>query len=504
MDLVHTHDEIDELRRRHPAWQLLRAGTAPLALAFLGQVFVEENTRSVSRTDLITRLDDLLSAVNRAADPEGDGEAKYARSAAAYLDEWSDPTTGWLRKYYPAGADEPAYDATPAVETALSWLRSLQPAPFVGTESRLNTVVELLRQMAFGAEADPQVRLDELHRRRRELQEEIDRVSAGQVDVLDPVAQRERYHQFATTARELLADFRQVEENFRALDRGLREKIATWAGGKGELLEEVLGDRRGIADSDQGRSFHAFYDFLLSAPRQEEFADLLTRVQGLPALTAAAVPDPRLRHVHHDWLDAAERTQSTVRQLSDQLRRFLDDQVWLENRRVMEILRGIEASALAIRDTQGRAPGASIPAAEIDVVLPTERPLYRPRRRLTLDSDGIGEATERADPSALYEQVYLDPARLAAAVADGLARRPVAALPDILRDHPLQQGLAELVGYLALRDGVDTVVDDERRDEVAWIGDDDVARAATLPHVVYTRAGVPPQPLAPPTDEEGS
>ena len=54
-------------------------------------------------------------------------------------------STGWLRKYYPPGADEPAYGATPAVETALSWLRSLQPAPFVGTESRLNTVIELLR-----------------------------------------------------------------------------------------------------------------------------------------------------------------------------------------------------------------------------------------------------------------------------------------------------------------------------------------------------------------------
>jgi hypothetical protein len=501
MDLIQSHDQIDELRRRHPAWQLLRAGTAPLALAFLGAVFVEENTRSVSRTELITRLDELLHALDSGSDDGAGRQPRYARSAAAYVDEWAAPDTGWLRAYYPPGADEPAYDATPAVEKALSWLGSLQPTPFVGTESRLNTVIELLRQMAFGAEADPRVRLEELHRRRREIQDEIDRVSSGQVDVLDPAAQRDRYQQFASTARELLADFRQVEENFRALDRALREKIATWAGGKGELLEEVLGDRRGIADSDQGRSFHAFYDFLLSASRQEEFADLLARVQRLPDLAGA--PDARLRHIHHDWLDAAERTQSTVRQLSDQLRRFLDDQVWLENRRVMEILRGIEATALAVRDAPGKPPGTEMPAAEIDVVLPTERPLYRPRRRLALDSDGIGEATERADPTALYEQVYLDPARLAAAVADGLARAPVAALPDILREHPLQQGLAELVGYLALRDGVDTVVDDDRHDEVTWTGDDEVDRAARIPHVVYTRAGAAPRPDVPrPTDEE--
>lgn len=495
MDQLRSHDETDELRRRHPAWQLLRARTAPLVLAFLGNVFVDENARSVSRTDLLTRLDELLHAINGRADDDGD---RYARTAAAYVDEWADPATGWLRAYYPPGADEPAYDATPAVEKALSWLRSLQPAPFVGTESRLNTVIELLRQMAFGAEQDPQVRLEELHRRRRQIQEEIDRVSSGQVDLLDPAAQRDRYQQFATTARELLADFRQVEENFRGLDRTLREKVATWSGAKGELLEEVLGDRRGIADSDQGRSFHAFYDFLLSAPRQEEFAELLARVQRLPDV-AQTLPDARLRHIHHDWLDAAERTQATVRQLSDQLRRFVDDQVWLENRRVMEILRGIEATALAVRDVPGRPPGTAVAATEIDVVLPTERPLYRRRRRLELDSDGIADATERADTTALYEQVYLDPARLSAAVAEGLARRRVAALPDILRDHPLQQGLAELVGYLALRDGVETTVDDDRHDEVSWTGEDDVDRLAVVPHVVYSRAGAP-RPTTTPED----
>jgi hypothetical protein len=165
----------------------------------------------------------------------------------------------------------------------------------------------------------------------------------------------------------------------------------------------------------------------------------------------------------------------------------------------MEILRGIEASALAVRELPGRPPGMDVGATEVDVVLPTERPLYRQRRRLTLKSDNISEATERSDPTALYEQVYLDPARLAAAVADGLARRPVAALPDILREHPLQQGLAELVGYLALRDGVETTVDGDRHDEIAWTGEDDVDRAARVPHVVYSRA-TPSR--TPPTGEE--
>jgi hypothetical protein len=63
------------------------------------------------------------------------------------------------------------------------------------------------------------------------------------------------------TARELLSDFREVEQNFRNLDRSVRERIALWDGGKGALLETIIGERDAIADSDQGKSFRAFWDF---------------------------------------------------------------------------------------------------------------------------------------------------------------------------------------------------------------------------------------------------
>ncbi len=59
-------------------------------------------------------------------------------------------------------------------------------------------------------------------------------------------------------------------------------------------------------------------------------------------------PEPRTRRVHHDWLEAGEHAQRTVAQLSLQLRRFLDDRAFVENRRILELLRGIENKALAL------------------------------------------------------------------------------------------------------------------------------------------------------------
>ena len=242
MAVVFSVDEVAWLRDNSPAWRLLRADHAALVLSFLHRVFVADNVRSISATELASRLDDELYALNQ-AESEGGGR-RFPKPAKAYLDDWAAPGAGWLRKYYPDGTDEPHYDATPAVEKALQWIQSLREREFVGTESRLNVIFELLRQIVFGTEPDPAQRLAELRRQRQELDEQIGRVQAGELPMLDEVAVRDRYQQFAGTARELLADFREVEENFRKLDRQLREKIAGWRGGFGRGRSDLTPPRR--------------------------------------------------------------------------------------------------------------------------------------------------------------------------------------------------------------------------------------------------------------------
>lgn len=472
-------DRIEALRRSDAAWRLLRADHAALILSFLGSVFVEENVRSLPLRDLQARLDDVLYAANQ-------DEVGYPRSAKDYLADWAAPEAGWLRTYYPAGTDEPWVDATPAVERASAFLESLQVRSFVGTESRLSTVFELLRQIVHGAETDPEARLAELLRRRQQLDDEIEQVRAGEIELLDDVGLRDRYLQLTTTARELLGDFRQVEENFRGLDRGLREQIAQWEGSKGQLLDEALGRRRGIADSDQGRSFQAFYAFLLAPDRQDEFRDLLARTHTLDAI---GTPDPRMARIHHDWLDAGERTQATVRLLSEQLRRFLDEQVWLENRRVVELVRAIEAAALELRDDPP-ALEASVEGIGVPVTLPTDRPLYRPGGRDPLADVVVVDAAEELDVSALFEQTYVDRARLVSGVKRALTHQAQVGLAELVARQPIEQGLAEVVTYLSLSDrGFEVVFDDSSRERVSWV-DGDVERAASLPRVVYVRAAV--------------
>jgi flagellar motility protein MotE (MotC chaperone) len=472
------HADVERLRERHPAWRLLRAGNAGLVLTFLGRFFVEDNNGATSASTLATTLDDELYALN-APDPTN---PRYPKPAAEYLEDWAHADAGWLRRFYPLGSDEVHYDATPAFEKAYAWVIGLVVRPFVGTESRLHTAVELLRQIVHGAQTDPEARLAELRRRREDVDREIADVEAGNLAVLGPTALRDRYQQFATTARDLLSDFREVEENFRGLDRAARERIATWEGSKGDLLADLVGGRADINSSDQGRSFQAFHDFLLSDARQEELADLLARVERLDQVEA----DWRLRTVHHDWSEAAERTQRTVRQISEQLRRFLEDQVWLENRRVLDLIRQIEGAALGSRDAPP-AIGLEVDEPGIGIVLPFERPLYDARPAARVDSLLDPDAGAEVDMSALFGQPFVDQARLADNIRSAVPAGSCALLSDIVGVYPVEQGAAEVVGYLALTDEDLQLSVDEQDETFIDYARDEAPRRIRMPKVTVTR-----------------
>ncbi len=473
---------LELLRQNHPAWRLLCADHAPLVAGFLHRVFIVPNVRNLSQADLVEALEDELFALR-----EQLGDEAFPKTAQDYLNNWAENDKGWLRKFYPPGTDEPHFDLTPATEKALAWLEGLTERAFVGTESRLLTLFDLLRQMSEGSQTDPEVRIAELQKRRGDIDAEIARIQAGDIPLLDDTALKDRFQQFLQLARELLADFREVEHNFRTLDRKVRERIALWEGTKGALLEEIMGERDAIADSDQGKSFRAFWDFLMSQSRQEELTRLLEQVLSLSPIHAMR-PDTRLQRVHYDWLEAGEHTQRTVAKLSEQLRRFLDDQAWLENRRIMDILHSVENHALALREAL--PSGDFMPLAETaaEIELPLERPLYRPPLKPRIAEMAITEGDTDVDTAALYAQVVVDRAELTRNIRQELKGQSQITLAEVVTRHPLRHGLAELVTYLQLAgEWPKTAVDDEVQEQVSWRLDTGVIRRASLPRIILLK-----------------
>ena len=473
-------------RRNHPAWRLLAADSAPFVAAFLYQTFIEPNVRTLGEEELASRLQDFLFYLR-----EHLKEDQFSKPAKQYLDDWCSSERSWLRRYYPPNSDEPHYDITPATEKALDWLIALGQRQFVGTESRLLTIFSLLRDLVEGTGTDPAIRVAELEKRRAAIDAEIQEVQQGRMALLDPTMVKDRFVQMANMARALLSDFRSVEQNFRDLDRAVRERIATWDGSKGALLEQIFGERDVIADSDEGRSFRAFWDFLMSPSRQTELSNLLESVFRLEPV-AELSPDRRLLRVHYDWMEAGEVAQRTVARLSEQLRRYLNDQMWLENRRITKLIRDVEQHAIALRD---QAPGGTfieLDGAAPQVALSMERPLFSPPSTQGLVESAVDEGDQDTPADLLFEQVYVDKFRLLASIRRALQTREQVSLPELLEESPIEHGLAEVVAYLSIAaESSTSVIDDRHQQSISWQDAEGTGKRATVPLVIFNRSHQP-------------
>ena len=486
---------LTKLRQIHPAWRLMRADNAPLIVSFLHQAFIVPNLRSIKQSELVLILDDFLYHLR-----QSEGEDSFPKSPHHYLEDWAHNDKGWLRKFYPIGSDEAAFDLTPSTEKAIGWLVSLNQASFVGTESRLLMLFDLLKQMVTGTETNAEVRLAELQQRKAQIEAEMRAIENGQLELMDDTALKDRFLQFSQVARELLADFRQVEQNFRELDQSVREKIAGWDQGKGQLLETVFGEQDAIADSDQGKSFRAFWDFLMSSQSQNQLSDSLETVFQLEPIQSLQ-PDKSLKKIHYDWLEAGEQTQRVVSKLSQQLRRFLDNQAYLENKRLVQKIDELLRQAIQLKPqlppnaqlTGEFAEFMALDLPKLDIDLPMERPLFSVPLAQDFSLAVENDLGEDVNIDALFDQVFVDELALKEQIEKMLQTQAQVNLPQVLEARPLTLGVAELIGYLSLasKDDADArfagVLDESQQDQIQWHDLDGNPRQAWLPRVIYAR-----------------
>ncbi len=170
----------------------------------------------------------------------------------------------------------------------------------------------------------------------------------------------------------------------------------------------------------------------MSPQLRQELQDLLERATQIEALSG--VKDLHaVTKLHQDWLPAVDQTQATVRQLSEQMRRLLDDKVFLENKRIMRLIRSIESGALGTREAPPSGIFMDIAAQSVDVALPFERPLYEPSRKVMVDDVVLTADDADVDAGALFSQFHVDKERLKSNVDAVLADAEQATLVEVTR-----------------------------------------------------------------------
>ncbi len=484
------YDQLAYDLQHAPGVRLLKADHTVLIISFLHRQFKHAQRIAIPLPELAEHLADTLEALN-ARTP-----GSYRRPAHSYLTEWADEHHRFICITTPTNSDIPLVELTADTERAIGWLEELHGQPFVGAESRFLYIVQLLRDIVQKSTGDPTIRLAQLEQQRDALQQQIDMIrETGVVDDLYPTTRlKERFFEACNGARQLLRDFRLVEERFQGIARALQEAQLQSNAQKGALVAYVLDADAELKSSDQGRSFYTFWDFLMTPSQQDELYMLLEAVQQQTDLQPVIHEGEILRHLPARLLEAGEKVVQSNAELAQQLRRVLDEQIIAEHGRVRAIVADIKHQAFRVASD----PPVESAFIELEgppqVHLVIEHGLWEPGDTFSVSAQPMDTDDEEpvlADLLSLHTQFHIDKAILSRRIEALLNVRSQVTLAKVLAHYPPEKGLAEVLAYCTLAaDDSDHCIDTLQTETIELpvatpFGQE--TKALTIPRVLYQR-----------------
>lgn len=472
---------------RDPSFRLLQSSHVALIVGFLAEQFKKKNRPYISNDELVGSLSDFLFTAREAGE-----EGLTADTPQSYLDTWANK--GFLRKRYREDNDEPVFELTSSTERVLEWFQEMQHREFIGTESRLRRIFEMLYEIVANTSEDTTERLIYLQKKKAELEEQIDKLKNGLVERLSSTQAKESYYNISDTARKLLSDFKQIEENFRAIDRQVRLRQRAESMPKGKFLDEVFGLQQDmIWDTDQGKSFKAFWEHLMTPGRQDELRDLIGAMAKIPEIKALTENDITLRRLHINLVEGADNVNRVNHRLIEQLRRFLDDRLSLERKRIAGLITEIKSLALECADSPSQDKEFFLLDGDALIDMAMDRPLWLKQGKTVLDSTQFDEGDQTAlagdSLDALYQAPEIDVEDLRLRIAELLEGKQEVALGHVVEKHPVEHGILEVLSYLqvAHEDPKNLIEDSEAEKLHSFNKESQTLLNVTTPKVVYKK-----------------
>ncbi|MCW5588332.1 MAG: DUF3375 family protein [Legionellales bacterium] len=472
--------------------RLLRSKHAPFAMSFFFFAFKKKGRLQIPYSELKELLTQFLENL--------DDEAKKEHSLTAqqFLDLWSHDHQGFIRKYFELNQDEPVTELTADTERALEWMRNLEKKEFVGTQSRFLSIYENMKQIADQTEENPQSRLSYLKDQRKKLDEEIKQIqTTGVVSRMDGTQIRERFLNLIEDSRRLISEFRLIEDIFKDITRKIKEKKLKEVVTKGEILREVLDAHDALEESDQGRSFAAFWQFLISDDQQNQLKKFSQKILDTPEIKEFVRRNPdrqldtSLLKLKSQLLQVGQKVLKSKFRLSEELRKLLHQKALIENRRVLELSADIkklllENSAIFLNTVNKEFTTLQ---NGLEIQLPLSRPLWQPSNASRFidqqleTSENNDQALE--DLTALVNTPLINEAELEARIEKLLSTAPQISLSQVVQLFPVQFGTAEILCYLLIAARTDHHIIRFEQTEKIFCHDREIA--IVVPSVIFVR-----------------
>ncbi|WEK34193.1 MAG: DUF3375 domain-containing protein [Candidatus Pseudobacter hemicellulosilyticus] len=448
------HTVLADLLTTSPAVQLLRMRNAQWVLPFLYRTFKADNTFSIPEPLLTSTLaEELRTHAEGTEDLEeariefGEDEESRARK---YLLNWVQKR---VLQDFPDADAMTHYQLSTHTEKVFQWLQSLEKRQFVGTESRFRFLFQTLREMAEYTQDNSLKRLEELKNKRAEIDKEIKKLEMGhKPEVFSNAQVQERLDWFTRLSYELLSDFREVEDNFKQIHRSIVEQHTRAEASKGAIVGFAFGAYDELRRSDQGKSFYAFWDFLISRSGQEEWRNLTEHLLQLLDDRAIDTNRPFLQNIKSLLLQQGRTVYDANDKMAEKLSRIITEKEIARHRRLRQQIGSIKELVFQLMD-EDKVPCGLPNTLPAEIRLPLERRLNLQPKQAPPVAKQPGNAVEQVADLERFNRMLgaqsVDKKKLWEKVEQVLEKRKTATLREIIDDTGLEFGMSEVVTYFS-------------------------------------------------------
>ena len=475
-----TYEYIQNLKNYNQTLKLLNSDHIAMVLSFLYAAFIQKKNITLKHSTIINMLDDYLYALNQSY------EDSFVRSAKEYLEEFSSDKNGYLRKYH-GSDDEPLYELTTYSAKALEFIQSLEKREFVGSRSKFNVVFELLEELNFETSFNDEQRIQTLQKQKADIDKQIEAIKNKQDIRFDSSRIKEHFMLLEETARKLKYDFSEIEYNFRDLNQLAMEQIASREDAKAEVLGSIFDIEDSIREQDQGKSFYAFWQLLTDTQKSEQLSTMIENLY-LNEVVQEFDTQEGLKNLKYELLQSGKKVSQVSSKLIEQLRRYIDDRAWMENRRILELCKSIEKTALNIKENAPKKRAFfSINGVKANIKAPFENSLYKIKEQKALLCE-LEEREIEVNLDTFYQQFFIDEAILQQNIKKVLLYKEQCTLEDINKQIGITKGVAEIVGYLSIaKNSSDARVDENIRVRLNIRDFDGETKIVSMPLILFVK-----------------
>ena len=261
-------EEITQILRESPSVRLIKSRSVDFFLSFVIEAFEGQSAIMQERLHMLleNRLDEQENALVEDNLEMTRLEESNEQKAKRLIKDWTDK--GILDQLSERRGRGDIRDFVAHKQTD-GLGGELEKEDYIGTESKFKTLFAQLKELVEYSNEDREKRLELLRAKKMEIEHQIQRLEMGEeVEVYEDYQIEPRYNSLNKLAKELLSDFKEVDDNFKGIIKEIYERQTDNAEKK-VLLNYIFDAYGELKQSQQGKSFYAFWEFLLSADLQK-------------------------------------------------------------------------------------------------------------------------------------------------------------------------------------------------------------------------------------------